>query len=95
MADLDQINKLLREQVELRSKIARLNGEIISAGEQEVAVLQKQQSLAKEIQAAALQEYERKQNSNDLTNDGLAKLNKFMEYQRRSLDMELRRGDIN
>ena len=95
MADLDQINKLLREQVELRSKIARLNGEIISAGEQEVAVLQKQQSLAKEIQAAALQEYERKQNSNDLTNDGLAKLNKFMEYQKRSLDMELRRGDIS
>ncbi len=47
MADLDQINKLLREQVELRSKIARLNGDIISAGEQEVAVLQKQQSLAK------------------------------------------------
>jgi len=95
MADLDQINKLLREQVELRSKIARLNGEIISAGDQEVAVLQKQQSLAKEIQAAALQEYERKQNSNDLTTEGLNKLNKFMEYQKKSLDMELRRGDIS
>ena len=94
MADLQDINKLLREQVELRSRLARLNGEIVSAGEQEVAVLQKQQILAKEIQAAALQQYQRDVATNKLTNESLKQLEKYFEYQKKSLDDELRRGEI-